>query len=183
MMKSTTPVPTPPLRTLDSLGLGYKEPQLDNDCSVICNSCKWKRQSRFRVWIKLKVWRSVSFPALESPIPPTSAPIESSKKDALRKQKKSISFSDKVMYRSLSSIDMEDQQLASYELQQQQALMAISDLWSDEEEEFGACVGGYEDETLYSEDGAGGDWPRNDEFEDMVDGTNIMSLPWTTMMT
>ncbi|KAI9350941.1 hypothetical protein BDR26DRAFT_515978 [Obelidium mucronatum] len=101
--------------------------------------------------------------------------------EKMKKTKKSISFSENlVMYRSLSNIDIDQ---ASIDLQQA-ALMAVSELWSDDDEdeegdqELYYNDDGYqntEDDTLYSEEG--NDWPKNDEFEEIADGTNIMSLP------
>ncbi|KAJ3011593.1 UNVERIFIED_CONTAM: hypothetical protein HDU68_001603 [Siphonaria sp. JEL0065] len=96
--------------------------------------------------------------------------------DPSKKTKKRISFSEKVMYRSLSSIDMDQASLADLH---KASLMAVSELWSDDEdqdEEYDDD--GYqntEDDTLYSDEG--NDWPKNDEFESIVDGPNIMSLP------
>ncbi|KAI8609876.1 hypothetical protein BC830DRAFT_796174 [Chytriomyces sp. MP71] len=80
------------------------------------------------------------------------------------KQKKSISFSGSVMYRSVSNLELDNSQA----LLNQQLNAIVSEIWSDDESEG--------NDTLYSEEG--NEWPKDDEFEAMVDGTNIMSLPF-----
>ncbi|KAJ3066199.1 hypothetical protein HDU98_010484 [Podochytrium sp. JEL0797] len=105
-------------------------------------------------------------PGLKSGSAPISDMLEPT---STQKTKKSISFSENVMYRSLSSIDMGPEAM---DLQHQASLMAISELWSDEDEDYRD----EENDTLYSEEGL--NWSTNhDEFEAMVDGTNIMTLP------
>ncbi|KAJ3223886.1 hypothetical protein HDU81_008840 [Chytriomyces hyalinus] len=76
--------------------------------------------------------------------------------------KKKISFSEKVMYRSISHLALEDPK----DILDRQINAVVSDIWTDDENE---------DDTLYSDEGS--DWPKKDEFEAIVDGLNIMSLP------
>ncbi|KAJ3397997.1 hypothetical protein HDU80_009394 [Chytriomyces hyalinus] len=77
-------------------------------------------------------------------------------------KKKTISFSEKVMYRSISHLALED----AKDILDRQINAVVSDIWTDDENE---------DDTLYSEEG--NDWSKKDEFEAIVDGLNIMSLP------
>ncbi|KAI8843254.1 hypothetical protein BJ741DRAFT_704509 [Chytriomyces cf. hyalinus JEL632] len=77
-------------------------------------------------------------------------------------KKKTISFSEKVMYRSISHLALED----AKDILDRQINAVVSDIWTDDENE---------DDTLYSDEG--NDWPKKDEFEAIVDGLNIMSLP------
>ncbi|KAJ3139136.1 hypothetical protein HK100_011834 [Physocladia obscura] len=99
-----------------------------------------------------------------------------------KKTKKSISFSENVMYRSLSSINID----ISSNDQLNALKMGIYDIWSDEED-----FRDEEDDTvtkkkvfcrflnnlqLYSDES--NEWAKDDyEFSAIIDGTNVMPLP------
>ncbi|KAJ3394582.1 hypothetical protein HDU84_007756 [Entophlyctis sp. JEL0112] len=90
----------------------------------------------------------------------TAAPIGSPLVDFSNKPKKSISFSENVMYRSLSSIHLDPDA----------GVFNPMSIWSDEDD-----FKDEEDDTLYSDES--NEWNKDDTLEDIIDGTNVMNLP------